>query len=729
MTSVRRPLHVLSAGLSLGSFMAWAASGMPAQAVRHPVTEVYFGIKVTDPYRWMEDTQSVATQDFLRSQTDYTKRVLEELAGPRDTLLDRIKQLDAAVDSVPVPPSYESDTVYAVGTRIFYKKVRAGEAAASLYVRTSGADDERLLLNPARFDRDAGHAGIAYFVPSPDGHYVVFGVSMGSESVEVHVVGNDGTLLNESMPNNTAANISWVDNRHFVYVRPGADSGTNVASYARSGVYLHEVGEYPATDRLLFGYGYSKSIPFAPDDFSFVTCPAGEGYLVAALTHGVQRDRKVLYVAPASEVLKGQPPIWTRVTQAEDEINDFDMHGSMLYVLTHKVSPNRDIRAFKLPGQTFGNAVIVVPANERVITALNAASNALYVTDQDGGVQSLLRLDYKPEAHPQDVELPYPGSITVHAVADTPGALISDSSWTHYPLWFGLDASGHFTDTRIQPVNPVDFSQVVTEEVRVPSSGGVQVPLSILHLRGQKLDGSHPVWLQGYGAYGGVIYPDFDPSRLAWLERGGVYAVAHVRGGGEFGERWHTDGILARKQNGIDDFIACAHFLIEKGYTSRAHLAAVGASAGGMLVSNAMVQHPEDFGAVLDMVGVADMVRFIQTPSGRFNAKEFGEIDTADGFKALYAVDAYHHVQDHTRYPAVLLTGGLQDSRVPVWGPAKMAARLQAATASGRPILLSIDFQAGHGLTGSRASAESQQADRYAFLLWQLGDPAFQRDH
>jgi prolyl oligopeptidase len=707
--------------------MALAATSIPVQAPQRPVTDVYFGVAIIDPYRWMEDTQSTDTLDYLRSQTDYTRKVLEQLDGPRDMLLARIKQLDAAVDSVPVPPSYESDTVYAVGKRIFYKKIRAGGAAASLYVRTSGADDERLLLNPARFDRGAQGAGIAYFVPSPDGHYVAFGVSMGSESVEVHVVGEDGTLLNESIANNTGANISWVDRQHFVYVRPASDSDTKVASYARSGVYLHEVRQSPASDRLLFGYGYSKTIPVAADDFGFVTCPAGTGYLVAALTHGVQRDRKVLYVASVGQVLKGQSPNWTRVAEADDEVNDFDMHGSMVYVLTHKNSPNRDIRAFRLPGQSVGNGAIVVPASERVITSLNAAS--LYVTEQEGGAQSLNRLAYKAGARPKIVGLPYPGSITVHTVADAPGALISDSSWTHYPVWFHLDGSGHFTDTRIQPVNPVDFSQVVADEVRVPSSGGVQVPLSILHLHGLHLDGSHPVWLQGYGAYGGVIYPDFDPTRLAWLERGGVYAVAHVRGGGEFGERWHTDGMLARKQNGIDDFLECAHYLLEKGYTSRAHLAAVGASAGGMLVSSAMVQHPEDFGAVLDIVGTADMLRFIQTPSGRFNAKEFGNIDTEDGFKALYSVDAYSHIRDHTRYPAVLLTGGLQDSRVPVWEPAKMAARLQAATASGKPVLLSIDFQAGHGLTGSRAAAESQEADRYAFLLWQLGDPGFQVEH
>jgi prolyl oligopeptidase len=729
MTPMRRVPRLSGAALALSSCIAGALSNLPVQAPRDPVTEVHFGITVTDPYRWMEDTQSAATQNYLKSQSGYTQTVLAGLAGPRDELLARIRQLDAAVDSVPLPASYQSETVYAVGRQLFYKKVHAGDTTASLYVRTTGAIDERRLLDPARFDNGEGRANIAYFVPSPDGRYVAFGVSLGSETIQVHVIGNDGAMLSESIANNTAANISWADNRHFVYVRPSADTDAKVASYGRSGVYLHEVGKPAASDRLLFGYGYSKAIPFGPDDFSYITCPAGSGYLVASMTYGVQYHRKVLYVAPAGEVLHGQPPTWTRVAATEDEVDDFEMHGATLYVLTHKASPNRDVRSIKLPGQSFDDAAVVMPPSERVIASISAARDALYVTEQHGVLQRLQRLGYPPGARPQDVALPYTGSITVRTAADAPGGVVSVTSWTHYPLWYQLNTSGHFADTRIQPAYPVDFSQVVAEEVPVPSSGGVQVPLSILHVRGLQLDGSHPVWLEGYGAYGGAITPDFDPARLAWLERGGVYAVAHVRGGGEFGERWHADGILEHKQNGIDDFIASARYLIKSGYTNSAHLAAVGASAGGMLVANAMVQHPELFGAVLDIAGATDMVRFMQTPGGRLNVKEFGDIDTADGFRAVFAVDPYQHVQDHTPYPAVLLTGGVQDSRVPVWEPAKMAARLQAATASARPVLLSIDFHGGHGISGSLASGESKRADSYAFLLWQLGDPGIHKRH
>src|SRR5204863_168527 len=245
----------------------------------------------------------------------------------------------------------------------------------------------------------------------------------------------------------------------------------------------------------------------------------------------------------------------------------------------------------------------------------------------------------------------------------------------------------------------VDFTprDVEFEEVKAKSYDGTLVPLSIVHRRGVALDGSHPTLLYGYGAYGITLDPFFDPKWLAWIERGGVYAVAHVRGGGEYGEDWHVAGKLLTKPNTWRDFIACGEYLIEHKYTAVARLAGVGGSAGGITIGRGITDRPDLFAAALDEVGMSDVVRVELSPNGPPNIPEFGSTKTPDGFKGVYEMRAYHHVTDGTAYPAVLLTTGITDPRVTPWQPAKLAARLQAATSSGKPILLRVDYEAGHG--------------------------------
>jgi prolyl oligopeptidase len=271
------------------------------------------------------------------------------------------------------------------------------------------------------------------------------------------------------------------------------------------------------------------------------------------------------------------------------------------------------------------------------------------------------------------------------------------------------------------PPSPVDFSQIESEEVKCKSADGTMVPLSIIHKRGMALDGSHPTWLSGYGAYGITYDPSFQPTWLAFLEKGGIYAVAHVRGGGEYGEDWHQGGQKLTKQHTIDDFLAGAEYLVEHKYTSAAHLAGEGTSAGGITIGGAITQRPDLFGAALIRVGDSDSLRSETMASGPANIPEFGTVKDADGFKALYAMDAYQHVKADTRYPAVLLSTGVNDPRVAPWQAAKMTARLQASSSSDKPILLRVDYDAGHGIGSTKSQRDSERADDVAFLLWQLG--------
>ena len=283
-------------------------------------------------------------------------------------------------------------------------------------------------------------------------------------------------------------------------------------------------------------------------------------------------------------------------------------------------------------------------------------------------------------------------------------------------------------DTKLQPLGAFDEpADVESKETKVSSYDGTLVPLSLIYKKGIKLDGSHPTLLDGYGAYSITIDPEFNPRYLAWIEQGGVLAFAHVRGGGEYGEEWHRAGMLQNKPNTWRDFIACAEYLIKQGYTSSAKLAGQGGSAGGILIGRAFTERPELFAAALSDVGLSDMIRDMFSPDGPLNVPEYGDLKDRQGFQNLFEMSAYYHVKDGTHYPAVMITTGINDPRVVPWEPGKMAARLQAATASGKPVLLRVDYHGGHGtIGGTKTQAEELSADKWSFLLWQFGVPAYQ---
>jgi prolyl oligopeptidase len=311
-----------------------------------------------------------------------------------------------------------------------------------------------------------------------------------------------------------------------------------------------------------------------------------------------------------------------------------------------------------------------------------------------------------------------------------PGALLGIGSWTKADSVYAYDPeSTRVANTELQPTGPYDNpTNIESTEVKVRSYDGTLVPLSIVYPKGVKLDGSNPTLLSGYGAYGLVLPPHFDPMLfLPWYEQGGIYAFCHVRGGGEYGEEWHLAGKGPTKPNTWRDFIACAQYLIQHRYTSPARLAGQGTSAGGILIGRAITSRPDLFAAAIDWVGVSDALRFETGENGVDNIPEFGSVKTKAGFEALYAMSAYAHIKDHTPYPAVLFMTGANDPRVDPWQMDKMAARLQAATSSGKPVLLRVSYHGGHGLMGgTEAQFQETLADQDSFLLWQFGMPEFQ---
>jgi prolyl oligopeptidase len=691
-----------------------------------PVTEDYFGTKVVDPYRYFENMKDPVVQKFFKEQNASTRAVLARLDPARKRLFTRIKALDAAGTSV--------GSVQLVGDQYFYLRRAPGDNNQKLCVRAVSGGAERVLIDPDKLATKPGqHFTINYFLPSLDDKYVAYGISEGgSEDAVLHVVETaTGNVLSDAIDRARFGISSWrTDGTSFYYVRlpkllPGQPE---TMAEQRTVNYLHVLGGDPEKDVPVLGFGVSSAVPFEPDDAPFVNVSPASTYAIGQVVHGVSNEI-TLYAAPLSAATGPATP-WKKVVDVTDAVTGYDINGDTLYLLTHKDASRYKVVAMSLAHPDFAAVKTVVPPSDAVVSQVAVARDALYVRDLEGGLGRLLRLPFAADGAagpPANVTLPYEGAIT--GLTTDPrdgGATLGLTSWTKSLLWYALSPDGTIADTKLKPLAPVDATPYTSVEVKAPSADGTEVPLSIVYKKGIKLDGTHATYLEGYGAYGITLDPFFSTTRIAWLERGGVYAVAHVRGGGEYGEDWHRAGMIATKQHTIDDFVGCARYLIAQHYTSAAHLGGEGTSAGGILIGGAITQHPELFAAALDVVGASNTLRAEFSANGPPNIPEFGSVKTQEGFKALFQMDAIQHVQSGVRYPAVMLITGINDPRVAPWELAKFAARLQQATTSGRPILLRVDYDAGHGfLAASREQSDRLLADQYSFLLWQFGDPEF----
>lgn len=714
----------------------------PPVAPVRPVVDTLYGVPVVDPYRYMENLKDPEVQAWLKGENDYTRAVLERIPG-RAQLLERIRQLDQAGPQVNVTPL--------PGDRYLLLERHPGDDVDKLYLRQGRDGEDRLLVDPAKITLAPGIQGrgrntIVHFALSQDGNYVAVAVAPGGALVdaEIHVLqtatGREtGDVIRHvfgGLPNSHGMALWLPDNRSFVYVGlqqlpPGAPA-TELEQKVRT--YVHVLGNDPAADRAIFGYGVVASIPVRPRQIAYVVVLPGSRYAVGGLNSGVSPN-SALYIEPVADL--GTPhPAWQRVASLEDDVGTgllegapFALHGDALYLVTYRNAPRGEVIRTDARDPNLTTADTVVAPGQAVVTDIDAAADALYVQLMDGSITRVLRVPYGLRPHTQEVTLPLQGTVDVQTDPRVPGALLGITSWTKAHRLYAYDPdTGRVTDTGLQPGGSYDeASDVTSVEVKVASYDGTLVPLSIVYPEDMKLDGSNPVLLEGYGAYGMTTTPGFNAPRLAWYEHGGVYAVCHVRGGGAYGEPWHLAGKGPTKPNTWKDFIACAQYLIEKKYTSPARLAGIGGSAGGILIGRAITERPDLFAAAVDAVGLSDMVRAETMPNGVPNIAEFGSTRTKAGFEALYAMSAYHHVHNGTAYPAVLLLAGANDPFVSPWQMAKMTARLQAATASGKPILLRVDYAGGHaGFGATRSQIEEMRADLYSFLLWQLGVPGFQ---
>ena len=710
-------------------FAALLALGAHAQTAPAPfpsgkVQDTFFGTVVDDPYRALEDIGNPEVVAWAKSQGDYARATLDSLPGYA-ALRTRVVELDESAPAVVFSARLDGKG------NLYFTRRTAQENTYKLY-RRDARGAETLLVDPDDWQKASGkpHA-INYFAPSPDGTLVAFGISAaGSEDASMYVM-DIATRKHIGEPIDRARfpQVSWrPDGRSFVYMRlqerkPGMPA---TEKYQNSRVWLHEVGQPASADVAVAGMDVSPRMTVRRADLPFVAIIPGSRYAVAAVENGVQRE-VALYTAPVATLGKPDAP-WTRICDFSDKVTRWAVNGEDIYLLTYRDSPRFSIIRTRLAAPDLAHATTVLPASDRVLTNFAAAKDGLYIEARDGNVKRLLRRAWGAKTA-QALSVPVVGGVDIMATRqELDGAIVALAGWTRARQIYAVSRPGKVTNTGLQPLGAYDAPQgYVTTEVKVKSHDGAMVPLSITHRADVKLDGSNPTLLYGYGAYGITEEPRYNATRLAWLERGGVYAVANVRGSSVYGYDWYKAGFKATKPNTWKDFIACAEYLIAQKYTTRARLGILGGSAGGILVGRAMTERPDLFAAVVPAVGALDMVRMETTANGIPNIPEFGTVAKEDEFRALLAMSSYHHVKDGVAYPAVMLLHGVNDTRVDYWHSSKMAARLAAATTSGKPVLLNLDYDAGHGIGSTKVQRQRETADYFAFLLWQTGHPDFQR--
>lgn len=676
---------------------------------QRPVTDEYHGVAVADAYRWLEDVDDPAVRAWNVAQNRFTRAALDRILF-REQLYQRFKHLYTATSS----------DYYALrerAGRLFAIKSQPPKDQHLLVVLDARGDPatERAVLDPNLLDPD-GTTTIDFYQPSLDGRLVAVSLSQnGSEEGTLHVYEvATGRELGDLIPRVTyptaGGSVTWNADGSGIYYtrypRPDERPAEDLTFYQQ--VYFHRLGAPTDADTYVIGADFPRIAEIELD-----TSHDGR-YILATVANGDGGEY--------AHYLRGPDGEWTQVTQFADQVKQAHLgNDDALYLLAYKGTPNGQVLRVPLAAPDLAQAQVVVGESDAAIESITPTATKLYITELHGGPSQIRVFDLDGAARGQ---LPIPPISAVAQVAPLSGdsILFRNSSYVTPPAWYRFDPAEEEPErTALFVSSPADFSDVEVARVFATSKDGTRVPLNILRRKDVALSGNNPALLYGYGGFGISLSPFFNARLSVWLEQGGVFAVANLRGGGEYGEAWHLAGQLTNKQNVFDDFIACAEHLIAEGYTNPARLAIMGRSNGGLLMGAALTQRPDLFRAVVSYVGVYDMLRIELDPNGAFNVTEFGTVTDPEQFKALRAYSPYHNVADGTAYPAVLLITGENDGRANPAHSRKMTARLQAATRSGRPVLLRTSASAGHGLGTSLHEQIVEETDVYAFLFDQLG--------
>jgi prolyl oligopeptidase len=678
----------------------------PPKAERRPLEENWHGTRIVDDYRWLEDGSSAETQQWVAEEMSYTRAVLDPLPG-REAIQKRLTEL-LSIGTVGVPQL--------AGKYYFYMRRDGMQNQPVLYVREGVEGKDRVLVDPNQLAAD-GTIALDWFEPSEHAKYLAYGTSQsGSEMSTLHIIEiKTGKLLPDTIERTRGASIAWeFDDGGFYYTRypMKGDVAEGEEMYNRR-VFYHELGADPVTDPLIFGEGRD------PQDFPCVHLSNDDRWLLITVSEGFTKSELFLM-----DLKAGTPP--TSLTSGKNFIYGATVYNGKVFILTNEDAPR--YRVFMTDAGNYDRESWkeIIPQTDAVLQGVEAWGGKLFAQYEQNAVSQLKIFDLDGKKI-SDLTLPAIGTVvTSSGKWNRDEVFYGFQSFTTPPSIYRYDLKTGSTSLWAKVDAPaIDPAAYEVQQEWYHSKDGTRVPMFVVSKKGLKKDGHNPTLLTGYGGFNISLMPAFNRNAYLWMEHGGIYAVANLRGGAEFGEDWHRAGMLDKKQNVFDDMIAAAEYLIAEKYTDKNHLAIEGGSNGGLLMGAMITQRPDLFRAVVCQVPLLDMLHYQDFQIARLWIPEYGSAENPEQFKWLYAYSPYHHVKAGMEYPAVLFMTGDTDTRVDPMHAKKMTAEMQAEAKNGasktRPILLRIETKAGHGAGKPVTKQIDEFTDEYSFLFWQLG--------
>ncbi len=695
-----------SDGSSSSSPAAAVSSQGPLLAEPKPLAETLHGTRIVDNYRWLEDGKNPETQKWVDAEMSYTRAVLDPLPG-REQIHKRLTEL-LTIGNINVPQ---------IGGKYYFYTRRDGmQNQPVLYVREGLNGQDRVVVDANQLVAD-GTIALDWFEPSEHGKYVAYGTSpSGSEMSTLHIIETKtGKLLPDTIGRTRAASIAWkLDNSGFYYTRypKNGDVAEGQEMYNRH-IFYHELGSDPADDPLIFGEGRDA------EDWPNVTLSNDGRWLLIQVEQGWTKTELFLVD------MKSDKPA-SRVTTGKNFLYGGQVFDGKLFITTNEDAPR--YRVFVTDATNFDreNWKEIIPQTDAVLQGTGVFGGKLFAQYEQNASSQIKLFDLEGKKI-SDLALPTIGTVFGSGGKwDRDELFYGFQSFTVAPSIYHYDLKDGSTSLWTKVDAPsIDPAAYEVQQEWYHSKDGTRVPMFVVHKKGLKKDGRNPTLVTAYGGFNVSLTPTFSRTAYLWMEHGGVYAVANLRGGAEFGEDWHRAGMLDKKQNVFDDMIAAAEHLIAEKYTDKNHLAVQGGSNGGLLMGAMITQRPDLFRAVVCQVPLLDMLHYQDFQIAKLWIPEYGSAENPEQFKWLYAYSPYHHVKPGAEYPAILFMTADTDTRVDPMHAKKMAALMQAEAKNGtsrdRPILLRIETKAGHG-AGKPVSKQIEEfTDLYSFLFWQLG--------
>lgn len=697
----------------------------PSKAPSVPATDDYYGIKIEDKYRNLEDLKNEQTLNWMKGQADYTNSILGSIPG-RQHIIDELTSINnRATESIGGLAILDDGTY-------IYLKSTPNDQISKLYKRNGLKGKESLIFDPETYQKNGKDVySVSSFSANKSGKLIAINISKnGGEMSEMFLMDlTNKKILPEKFDRLRFGGANWLkDGNSFIYIQSPTEDVHDMNAQMDIVTKIHIVGSDVSQDKTLFTKAMYPELNIANEEIPFVSYDI-DSNLLFFMPYTVDQNQKV-YIAPGSD-LNQKKINWKLLTDRKDEVKNFILSDKDIYMYTTLNAPKFKVIKTSIANPNVATATLVIPeSSDSNLNSPIVTKDGIFYTRTKNGVESKLYFtDFEGKKH-REIATPKKAA-TISVTARAPkfsDVWISTTGWTTKGERYRYDLKKNtFTREQLSTIIEYpEFENFDVEELMVKSYDGVEVPLSIIYKKGIKKDKNNPVLFYGYGAYGASITPSFNTQLLLWVERGGILAVAHVRGGGELGEKWHLAGQKTTKQNTWKDVIACTEYMINQGYTNPTKTAIYSRSAGGIFVGRAMTERPDLYAVAIPGVGMMNTVRSENTPNGPANIAEFGSMKIEPEAKALIEMDSYVHLKDGVKYPATLTTAGFNDPRIIAWMPAKFAARLLEANASNKPTLLKVDYEAGHFGGASKTKSYEEIADVLSFAFWQVGHPDFQ---